>query len=247
MINQIEQRSMSAWPALRSYEYDGWVLRLSGGYTKRANSINPLTSIEEGKIPIETKITYCKELFEKEGLPVVYKLTNSSQNNLLDECLQDKGYQKIDTTSVRVLNLDSLSFEHNNEVIIEKDLSDRWLKGYVKSNHISEEIAQNLLEPMLNKIVGKTIYVSIMVGGQAVAFGYGVVDQGYVGLFDILVDKQFRGLGHSKKIMNTILSQAKDLGADKAYLQVVVGNHIAESLYHKLGFREVYQYWYRKL
>ena len=47
--------------------------------------------------------------------------------------------------------------------------------------------------------------------------------------------------------MNTILSKSKELGAQRAYLQVVAGNTVAENLYGNLGFKEIYRYWYRKL
>jgi|LGOV01.1.fsa_nt_gb hypothetical protein len=33
MIRFIEELSMSAWPALQTHLYDGWVLRISKGYT----------------------------------------------------------------------------------------------------------------------------------------------------------------------------------------------------------------------
>ena len=41
-VRALEARSFRAWPALESREVRGWVQRLSGGYTKRANSINAL-------------------------------------------------------------------------------------------------------------------------------------------------------------------------------------------------------------
>lgn len=49
-----------------------------------------------------------------------------------------------------------------------------------------------------------------------------------------------------KAVMSKILVTAKQLGTKSAYLQVVVGNTIAENLYSTLGFKEVYKYWYRK-
>ncbi len=79
------------------------------------------------------------------------------------------------------------------------------------------------------------------------AFGYGVIDQGYVGIFDIYVNESNRGKGYGKAVMHKLFAEAIKLGASKAYLQVVVGNKVAENLYEKLGFKEVYRYWYRKL
>ena len=63
MIRFIEELSMSAWPALQTHLYDGWVLRTSNGYTKRANSINLLY---ESKVDLNLKLQYCKEFYEND-------------------------------------------------------------------------------------------------------------------------------------------------------------------------------------
>ncbi len=44
MIRLIEEISMDAWPSAQTLLYDGWVLRFSGGYTRRANAVYPLYS-----------------------------------------------------------------------------------------------------------------------------------------------------------------------------------------------------------
>jgi ribosomal protein S18 acetylase RimI-like enzyme len=45
--------------------------------------------------------------------------------------------------------------------------------------------------------------------------------------------------------MYGLLSWAKQQGAQKTYLQVMLNNAPALRLYEKLGFKEAYQYWYR--
>lgn len=38
----IEELSLSHWQPLSTLLYDGWVLRFAKGYTKRANSVQPI-------------------------------------------------------------------------------------------------------------------------------------------------------------------------------------------------------------
>jgi len=42
MIQRIEELSMNALPALSTVFLNGWILRFSNGYTRRANSVNPI-------------------------------------------------------------------------------------------------------------------------------------------------------------------------------------------------------------
>ena len=72
LIRSIEELSLNAWPALNTAFYDGWVLRFAEGYTRRANSINPLypSTLD----PIE-KIRVCEEIYAARGQDIVFKLT----------------------------------------------------------------------------------------------------------------------------------------------------------------------------
>jgi len=242
MIRSIEELSMNAWPSLQTHLYDGWILRVSNGYTKRANSVNLLY---QSQINIEQKIDYCKKFYKNLDLPVIYKVTLDSDSLVIDERLKELGYSKIDETSVRILDL--TSYNHNLTSEISLKLTQEWMDGYIRSCRIEDEINRETLQSMLKNIIGKTVFVTHKEGDKAVGFGYGVIDLGYVGIFDIHVEESLRGKGYGRAVMNTILSKSKELGAQRAYLQVVAGNTVAENLYGNLGFKEIYRYWYRKL
>lgn len=75
--------------------------------------------------------------------------------------------------------------------------------------------------------------------------GFGIIEHDHIGIFDIVVNKSYRGRKFGRNIMNGILNIAQEKGIGTAYLQVVVGNTVAENLYESLGFQEAYRYWYR--
>ncbi|MFN2156932.1 MAG: hypothetical protein ACK2UX_16980, partial [Anaerolineae bacterium] len=58
LAEQIEAASLDAWPALEQIAYDGWILRFSDGYTKRANSVNSMyeAKLQSGTVETETKV-----------------------------------------------------------------------------------------------------------------------------------------------------------------------------------------------
>ena len=75
--------------------------------------------------------------------------------------------------------------------------------------------------------------------------GLGVVEDKFVGLFDIVIDPQYRNQGFGKLLVENILKWGKNKEADTAYLQVLADNASAIRLYEKVGFKEAYRYWYR--
>src|SRR6478672_4265852 len=102
MILPLEERALNAWPALQTVHYDGWVLRFAAGYTRRANSVQPLYP---GALPPAEKIAYCAAVYAGRGQPPIYKLTPAAQPAVLDQALADLGYRQEALTSVQTCAL----------------------------------------------------------------------------------------------------------------------------------------------
>ena len=65
-----EELTMNAWPSIQTMVFDGWILRMPNGFTKRANSIIPLYTFDND---INGKIKYSEDIFRKNNLPVIFK------------------------------------------------------------------------------------------------------------------------------------------------------------------------------
>jgi GNAT superfamily N-acetyltransferase len=232
---------MNAWPALRTFLYDGWVVRFGGGYTRRANSVNPIypSSIDANK-----KIHICYQLYSSQGLRTVFKLTREVYPLDLDSVLDRNGYAPEAETSVQIMPLEALAIKDYGPVRIVTYMDENWIEAFFRMTGAAVE-HKVTLRSMLKQIATPKCLAYIKVDDQIVACGLGVFEQNMIGLFDIVVAKGFRGKGHAKRIVNGILLWAKKEGASQAYLQVMVENKTALALYGKLGFAENYRYWYR--
>jgi len=237
----IEELSMNAWPSITTRLYDGWVLRFSEGYTKRANSVNPLYP---STLPVEEKIISCEKIYSSFHLPAVFKITDDKTQHEIDKQLSLLCYKKCGVTSVQVLTLDDYNFNITDNVRIEYNFSDEWINGYISCSEI-EQHWHKTLKNMLAKIPEPRVIASIKKQGEIVACGYGAIEHGYIGIFNLDVKKEFRKLGFGWQILNGILSAGKEMEAKYSYLQVVNGNETAEKLYRKTGYKESYKYWYR--
>jgi ribosomal protein S18 acetylase RimI-like enzyme len=104
---------------------------------------------------------------------------------------------------------------------------------------------RNAIASILSNIASKKFFVTLLNQDRVVSCGLAVLERQYVGIFNLVTDKSERRKGFAKQLTLNILDWAKQNGAKKAYLQVVLSNRPALNLYSKLGFQEIYQYFYR--
>ena len=241
MIRTLEELSMNAWPAKHSLHYDGWVLRTTDGYTKRANSVHPLY---EPKLDLDEKIGFCESFYRNQGQPTVFKITASSTPPSLDTRLEMLGYNKESLTSVQILDLSAGNHEITAGIELTSTDSEAWHTAFARMNNVSVE-RRALHEHILRAILPDKCYASIYENGSIIGCGLGVLQSGYLGIFDIVIDAEHRNQGHGERLMRALLNWAIQHGTLMAYLQVMCDNELALHLYEKLGFKEKYQYWYR--
>ncbi len=241
MIRKLEEISMNAWPSLSTVLYDGWVIRFANGVTRRANSVNPIYS---SSILVDEKIEYCEKLYKNYKQQAVYKMTSDVFPKNLDLLLDERGYEKVAMTSFQTMNLNAIGKNNFDGIKINTKFDDKWLMRFMAISEANESIFLNC-KNMIKNIKMKTCYVDLVNEGKYIGSGLGVLEDGYIGLFEIVILKDERNKGNGYKIVNSILNWGATNGADNAYLQVMIDNPSALSLYEKIGFKEEYKYWYR--
>ncbi len=159
---------MNAWPALRRIFLDGWILGLSEGYTRRANSVNP---IYDGIRDVPDKIPTCEETYAGHGLSTIFKVTPKAVRMGLDDMLEQRRYEKQATTRVQTLTLEAVSepsrkgAEVLDGVEILEEIDDAWMQNYADLKRYSEgEALKN--RTILNRIGLPKRFVSIVREGR---------------------------------------------------------------------------------
>lgn len=253
---RLEEVSLNSWPALQQMFFDGWVLRFANGHTKRANSVNPLFG---STLDVSQKVATCERIYREKGLRCVFRLSPFSLPSHLDEVLEQRNYELIDQTLVLHRDLSDYTRKAEgrargqNEGVgastshLQSHTVDEWLEIFCELTDSSLESHQTH-RAMLAAIASKPLFVSLLNdAGRPVACAVGVLENEYFGLFNMVTSPKYRKQGHGTQLLSGMLEWARQHGAGHAYLQVVSYNRPARRLYAKLGYKQIYRYWYRVL
>ncbi len=105
LVRRLEELSLNAWPALETTLLDGWLVRFAEGYTRRANSVQPLYPPLGS---VRANVEACAAAYAARGQDAIFKLTPASEPAGLDELLTRLGYAREAPTSVQTTELTAL-------------------------------------------------------------------------------------------------------------------------------------------
>jgi GNAT superfamily N-acetyltransferase len=241
LFELIEDAALNAWPSPKQMVYDGWLMRFTGGPSKRVNSVNiryPST------IPFAEKICFCEDVYAKEDLPTLFRLPAPFSSTNFHLALQDAGYQAFDETFVLYQDLSQPDPLPPGLTIKTMPISE-WLpyKGKISD---TPEGPLVIHEQILRGIVPQMTLLVLFADKEPIACGMGVAEGEFLGYFTIYTHHDFRRKGYASVIMDALTAWGLTQGARIGYLQVEGDNDPARTLYAKLGFDLCYAYEYYK-
>ncbi len=237
----LENAALRDWPALEQIDYDGWLLRFAAGFTRRANSVNPLAHLS---LPLQQKISHCEALYTARGLTPVFRLTPYSLPENLDGVLAQRGYTHVEPSLVMWRSLPVTDLPPADAAPLRLLSLDEWCSAFA---HLSDSspATRPTHRAILDRIRGSHFCATLDAAELPVACGRGVLEHNLLGLFDLITAPSHRSQGNATRLVAALLRQAHAAGAQHAYLQVAASNHAARRLYARLVFQGAYPYWYR--
>ena len=252
LVFDLEERAFSAWPAPQNVYFGGWVFRLGGGFTKRANSANALGERQDFRAESVNAWTprrafaevaaEAERFYGAHGQPTIFRLTPLAGADA-DLALAEAGYAALDPSLVMTKPL--RPGPDVGDVRLEPGASRAWLNGVTEANGVAPSHRANH-DRIVQSIALPVAFASWPAEGPARGFGMAVLDRGAVGLFDIVVHPSQRGRGAGRRLTEALIAWGQREGASLAYLQVAEANRPARRLHESLGFREAYRYHYRR-
>jgi ribosomal protein S18 acetylase RimI-like enzyme len=120
----------------------------------------------------------------------------------------------------------------------------RWFAFHCVTGPLSD-LAARVRRGILQRIGSRTAYVLADLDGETAGIGLGVCERGRVGVFNMLTHPACRRQGIASAILHTLAGWGQSQGAKGMYLQVMMENGVALSVYERAGFATLYQCHYR--
>jgi ribosomal protein S18 acetylase RimI-like enzyme len=246
LVKRVEEACLNGWPALREVVFDGWLIRLADGHTRRTNSVNLLSA---GTLPIEHKIRYCEAVYAAQGQPTIFCIPTHA-DLALGRALDERGYgPPEDKSCILFRDFAEVSLERAGDVMLEEGFPGKaWLDTLARL-HGQSEAVQSTHARILKSLAVPAIFTAVRRDdGRLGALAYGAVHDGIVCVNSVVTDPAFRRQGLARRAVAAVLGWAQErCGATGACLAVVAENAPARALYRDMGFdREVYSYHYRR-
>jgi GNAT superfamily N-acetyltransferase len=250
-LRRIEEISQNASRAERGVMIDGWSVGLSPSKAKRSRCVN---AFYPGVRSFETNLAEVRALYQRVGLPCVFRISPFVADTTLDTKLASMGCEKFDETCVQTLSVQSLfdqGFDGKN-LFVDCDIDMSAIPN------TAARVVQELRGDSDTEIAALTARWQSLPftlrsyatrdpqSARPTAHVLTLHEGDTIGVFDVVTAVTHRGRGLASALLARALADAHAAGAKNAYLQVVSTNP-AKRVYERFGFRTAYTYWYREV
>ena len=187
LVARLEEAALNGLPALQTEFYDGWIVRMAEGYSRRANCVVPLY---ESTTPLQEKLVHCEAAYARASLSCLFKIFPACQPENLDETLVQLQYSKDADTLVQTMRLEACSAS-SSAISLYEGATDEWLETWIRLSGRNQHA--EILRTLLNAIPTPSAYVVARTDGKPiVGCARAVVSGSIMGLFDLMVDPDHR-------------------------------------------------------
>ncbi len=235
-IRELENIFNLTWQATEQVSLGKWLMRSSGKYTMRANSVLPqgMGPFGDPGLPIEQGLAKVIEFYNARKQEPIIQISFPIHQSLDDE-LAARGWIEKIKALVMVTDIVKKEIEIANGYSIEisDTCSDEWLS--VQNDFPVREIM--LRTPAL--------YGAIRFEKNLIAVSRAAKTAKWSAISRLFVEPGYRGKNLGQQLLSTLLNQCLELGATKSGLQVDSKNIIARQIYEDMGFVIHHNFSYR--
>lgn len=233
----LEPLADDAWPARERERLGGWRLNASSGYSLRINACWPLAAPDRDP---DLAIEAAEAWYAARTLPPRFKLTDGVFAPLdLAERLAARGYRAGHETLVMA----GATGGEGDAGVRLSPMPDATFEAVFTASAGDPEDGRERVEA-LGRMPPPAIYARLEIDGAPAAIGVAALGGGFVGVFGMRTVPAHRRKGLGRRVLRSLLAEARQRGAERAWLQVEADNASAIALYTNEGFEPAYRYRY---
>ena len=230
----------SGWRALEQDSLGEWMLRASGGFTRRANSA---LALGDPGTSVAAAVGEVGRWYDERALPPTVHTPTGAARELV-ELLDAEGWHRSGDAVVMTAELGHVVRSQlagaDIDVQLDDEPDDDWLAVYRSDRGPLPDVARAILTNH-----PAAVFASVRAAGRCVAIARATVDERWAGLFAVEVASAYRRRGLGRAVSVAALRWAGRHGARHVHLQAAVGNTAAVTLYSSLGFSVHHEYVFR--
>jgi GNAT superfamily N-acetyltransferase len=169
-------------------------------------------------------------------------LTRSREMPEVDAAARELGFRTAERIPGMVANSGDLGSPADSELeVIRVETADGFAQALAVAAEgfdLPADFLAPIYMPEVTGLEGFEVYLGRAEGRDVTTAASFIVD-GEVGIFNVATPAEYRGRGYGAAITDSAVREGLAAGADLAYLQ---SSAIGESVYRRLGFREVVTY-----
>jgi len=233
---QADRLALPGWQPIESEPLGEWLLRASGGFSSRGNSV---LALGDPGVPGSEAVARVQRWYAARSLP-------ARAHVLLDRpeaaAFEEAGWSVYEPTLLLLASvakaLRNLGRQQVAEPRHDAGVDEAWLASDERAARFGEQ-ARTVLE------AGAVTFATVRdEGGKVLARGRGAFHGDWVGVSALWTDPAHRGTGLSSAVLESLLSWGAERGATTSYLQVVESNDHARRIYEARGFEVHHRYAY---
>jgi GNAT superfamily N-acetyltransferase len=249
-VGSLELVMAQHWRAAEQDWLGGWLLRASGGFTGRANSV---LAVGEPGMPMDIAVLEVSDWYADRGL----RPTAATPEPRLDEddteqllaaagAFELAGWSPREGAGATVLTAATGELRGAGRGLpagLVSRLDDtpdaQWLSRYTYRGQVVPEAGVRLLLS-----APEQVFASILDGDRMVGVARGSLAEGWAGLTAMEVDPQYRRQGLARALIASLAEWAWTRGTRSMFVQVAEANVIGHRLYLAVGFEPHHSYAY---
>lgn len=241
-VEAAERRAAQGWPAIEQESLGHWLLRASGGFSARANSV---LAVGDPGVDLGAATAAVRSFYTARGLPALAQAAVGSGE---EAGLTARGWRDARpgeaATAFQVAGLAQVARRLRTlpapdvaaSVTVDERVTETWLASDARAlRHRDAAVA--VLE-------GPDEVGFVTLGDPAMARGRVSHVDDWAGISDVWVSPAHRRRGLAVAVLRALVDWAAERGATTVYLQVRGDNTAALALYDRLGFVTHHEYRY---